>query len=125
MRKFGIPEGPSNVGQWSAKGGFIAAEELIKRFPQRFSAIVAGNDQMALGVMRALELNGLSVPEDVSVVGYDDMPEAAFFSPSLTAVTHDFATAGRACLEFLLRRIRNPQAPVERLLVCRESTASP
>ena len=128
LRKYGIPEGPSNVGQWSAKGGFIAAEELIKRSPPGFTAVVAGNDQMALGVMRALELNSLSVPEDVSVVGYDDMPEAAFFSPSLTTVTHDFATAGSACLEFLLRRIRNPHASIERLvikpeLVCRESTA--
>ena len=84
---------------------------------------------MALGAMRALKSNGLSVPADVSVVGYDDMPEAAFFNPSLTTVTHDFETAGRACLEFLLRRIRNPQAPAEQLvikpeLVCRESTAS-
>jgi DNA-binding LacI/PurR family transcriptional regulator len=129
LRKYAIPVGPSSVGAWSAKGGFVAAEGLIKRYPQGFSAIVAGNDQMALGVMRALNSNGLSVPRDVSVVGYDDMPEAAFFNPSLTTVTHDFETAGRACLEFLLRRIRNPQASAEQLvikpeLVCRESTAS-
>lgn len=88
---------------------------------------MAGNDQMALGVIRALSLHGLSVPDDVSVVGYDDMPEAAFFNPSLTTVTHDFETAGRTCLEFLLRRIRDPQSPAERLimrpeLVRREST---
>jgi DNA-binding LacI/PurR family transcriptional regulator len=75
-----------------------------------------------------LALHGLSVPGDVSVVGYDDMPEAAFFNPSLTTVTHDFETAGRTCLEFLLRRIRDPQSPAERLiirpeLVPRESTA--
>jgi DNA-binding LacI/PurR family transcriptional regulator len=129
LRKYAIPVGPSSVGAWSAKGGFVAAEGLIKRYPQGFSAIVAGNDQMALGVMRALNSNGLSVPGDVSVVGYDDMPEAAFFNPSLTTVTHDFETAGRACLEFLLGRIRNPQASAEQLvikpeLVCRESTAS-
>jgi DNA-binding LacI/PurR family transcriptional regulator len=128
LRKYGIPEGPSIVGEWSAKGGFVAAEELIKHCPNRFTAIVAGNDQMALGVMRALSLHGLSVPGDVAVVGYDDMPEAAFFNPSLTTVTHDFETAGRACLEFLLRLIRDPHAPAERLvikpeLVCRESTA--
>ena len=129
LRKYGIAEGPSTVGAWSAKGGFIAAEGLIKRFPRGFSAIIAGNDQMALGAMRALQLNGLLVPADVSVVGYDDMPEAAYFNPSLTTVTLDFETAGRTCLEFLLRRIRNPRAPAERLvikpeLVCRESTAS-
>jgi DNA-binding LacI/PurR family transcriptional regulator len=105
----------------------VAAEELIKRYPKKFTAIVAGNDQMALGAMRALALSGLSVPDDVAVVGYDDMPEAAFFNPSLTTVTHDFETAGRTCLEFLLRLIRDPRAPAERLiikpeLVRREST---
>jgi DNA-binding LacI/PurR family transcriptional regulator len=128
LQKYGITEGPSIVGEWSAKGGFVAAQELVKRRPKMFTAIVAGNDQMALGVMRALALHGLSVPGDVSVVGYDDMPEAAFFNPSLTTVTHDFETAGRTCLEFLLRRIRDPQSPAERLiirpeLVPRESTA--
>jgi len=127
LQKYGIPEGPSIVGEWSAKGGFMAAEELIRRSAKRFTAIVAGNDQMALGVIRALSLHDLSVPETVSVVGYDDMPEAAFFNPSLTTVTHDFETAGRTCLEFLLRRIRDPQLPAERLvikpeLVRREST---
>ncbi len=127
LQKYGIPEGPKIAGEWSAKGGFVAAEDLIKRCPKRFTAIVVGNDQMALGVIRALSLHGLSAPNDVSVVGYDDMPEAAFFNPSLTTVTHDFETAGRACLEFLLRRIRDPDSPPERLiikpeLVCREST---
>jgi DNA-binding LacI/PurR family transcriptional regulator len=127
LKKHRIPEGPSMVGEWSAKGGFVAAEELIRRHPKKFTAIVAGNDQMALGVIRALANHGLKVPDDVSVVGYDDMPEAAFFNPSLTTVTHDFETAGRTCLEFLLRRIRQPQSPDERLiirpeLVRREST---
>lgn len=130
LRKYNISAGPSIVGEWSAKGGFVAAEELIQRYAKKFSAIVAGNDQMALGVMRALSLHGLSVPGDVAVVGYDDMPEAEYFNPSLTTVTHDFETAGRTCLEFLLRLIRDPDAPAERLvikpeLVRRESTAKP
>jgi len=56
------------------------------------------------------------------------MPEVEYFNPSLTTVTHDFETAGRTCLEFLLRLIRDPHAPAQRLvikpeLVCRESTA--
>jgi DNA-binding LacI/PurR family transcriptional regulator len=127
LLKYGIQEGPCIVGQWSAKGGFAAAEELIRGHPREFTAISTGNDQMALGVIRALSLHGLSVPHDVSVVGYDDMPEAAFFNPSLTTVTHDFESAGRTCLQFLLRRIQDPQSPAERLiikpeLVRREST---
>ncbi len=68
-------------------------------------------------MIKALSLHGLSVPDDVSVVGYDDMPEAAFFNPSLTTVTHDFETAGRTCLEFLLRRIRDSQSPADRLII--------
>jgi DNA-binding LacI/PurR family transcriptional regulator len=121
--------GPWVVGEWSAKGGFDAAEELIKRHKRQFTAIVAGNDQMALGAMRSLSNHGLRVPDDVAIVGYDDMPEAAFFTPSLTTVTHDFQTGGRACLEFLLHRIRNPDGEVQQLvikpeLIVRESTGS-
>jgi DNA-binding LacI/PurR family transcriptional regulator len=128
LRKNGLREGPSNIGEWSAKGGYVAAQELIKRFPRRFSAIVAGNDQMALGAMRALTKAGIKVPQDVSLVGYDDMPEAAFFNPSLTTVTHDFQAAGRFCLEYLVRLIRDAEAPAGHLvirpeLIHRESTA--
>jgi hypothetical protein len=51
LKKHGIPEGPSIVGEWSAKGGCITAEELVRRHPKKFTAISTGNDQMALGVL--------------------------------------------------------------------------
>jgi DNA-binding LacI/PurR family transcriptional regulator len=128
LRKSGLTEGPSIEGEWSGKGGYIAAQRLIERYPRRFTAIVAGNDQMALGVIRALSEAGLRVPQDVSVIGFDDMPEAAFFSPSLTTLTHDFEKLGRASFELVVRLIQDPNAPpdnqsVRPELICRESTA--
>ena len=64
----------------------------------RPSAIFVGNDQMALGVLRALHEAGLEIPRQVSVVGFDDIPEAPYFTPPLTTVRQDFAEVGRpAC----------------------------
>lgn len=121
-----LPEGPSYEGEWSARGGHDAALALLQQ-GEPFTAIVAGNDQMALGVIRALTEKGISVPKEVSVTGYDNMPEAAYFQPALTTVVNDFELAGRHCLESLIRLIRNPQAPprqtlIEPKLICREST---
>jgi DNA-binding LacI/PurR family transcriptional regulator len=121
-----LPQGPSCEGEWSARGGYDAALTLLQR-GESFTAVVAGNDQMALGVIRALNEKGISVPGEVSIAGYDNMPEAAYFQPSLTTVVNDFEQAGRHCLEYLVRLIRNPQASPRQMvikpkLVCREST---
>jgi DNA-binding LacI/PurR family transcriptional regulator len=69
----------------------------------------------------------LFLPQDVSVIGFDDMPEAAFFNPSLTTLTHDFEKLGRASFELVVRLIQDPNAPpdnqtVRPELICREST---
>ncbi len=69
------------------------------------------NDQMALGVLHALHEAGRSVPGDVSVVGYDDIPEAAHLLPPLTTVRTDFAEIGTRSLRLLLDRIDGPGAP--------------
>jgi ABC-type sugar transport system substrate-binding protein len=66
------------------------------------TAVFVANDQMALGLIRAYTEAGLSVPGDVSVVGFDDIPEAAFFSPPLTTVRQDFTVLGRAAMETVL-----------------------
>ncbi len=63
------------------------------------------NDQMALGLLRRLHEAGREVPRDISIVGFDDIPEAAYFSPPLTTVRQDFAELGRRCLRILLARI--------------------
>ena len=84
---------------------------------------------MALGVLRALWEHGLKVPGDVSVVGFDDVPEAGFFQPPLTTVRQDFDEIGRCCIERLLWQLRGvapePFMPIQPTLVVRASTGPP
>ncbi|KQQ08663.1 LacI family DNA-binding transcriptional regulator [Rathayibacter sp. Leaf296] len=89
-------------GDWSARSGY----ELIRGLDElRATAIVAANDQMALGAVLALTDRGLRVPEDVSVTGVDDIPEAAYLVPPLTTLRVDFAGQGRSALGELLALI--------------------
>lgn len=112
-------------GDWSARSGYEAVTALpADGIP---TAILAANDQMALGAIHALGERGLRVPEDVSVTGVDDTPESAYFMPALTTVRLDFRNQGRAALRALLDRIEgNPlsvpaDSPAE-TIVLREST---
>jgi DNA-binding LacI/PurR family transcriptional regulator len=88
------------------------------------------NDQMALGVLRALREAGLDVPRDVSIVGFDDIPEAEFFSPPLTTVRQDFAALGRNSIGVLLDQIEDggshppPRVVVPASLIVRSSTTT-
>lgn len=109
--------------------GYIATQQLLcAREP--FTALVAFNDISAIGAIRALREAGRRVPEDVSVVGFDDVFAAAFHNPSLTTIRQPLWLMGKLAAETLLRRIANgPTAPypkvviVEPELVIRESTA--
>lgn len=112
------------IGDWSASSGHRAVSKLGRDF----TALVAENDQMALGAVLALEDLGISVPNDVSVVGFDDVPESAFFRPPLTTVRQDFVSQGRVAFSRILRDIQ-PSAPdvlsqVEPILVVRRSTSA-
>jgi DNA-binding LacI/PurR family transcriptional regulator len=114
-------------GDWTAQGGYQAAKQLLD---SDFSALVVGNDQMALGAMRALREAGLRIPEDVSVVGFDDIAESSFFEPPLTTIRQDFAALGKRGVETLIERIVNPGLPLEQQviypeLILRASTSSP
>ncbi|MFD7691665.1 LacI family DNA-binding transcriptional regulator, partial [Streptomyces sp. NPDC059781] len=80
-------------GDWSAESGYRAGLELAAR--DECTAVFAANDQMALGLLRALHERGRRVPEDVSVIGFDDIPEASSFLPPLTTLHQDFAEVGR------------------------------
>lgn len=123
---------PASVleGDWSAASGFGLTQELLAgRTP--FTALVTGNDQMALGALWALHERGVSVPGDISVVGFDDIPESRFFHPPLTTVRQDFAALGALSLAALLEAIESPQdqVPPTRVLlpelVVRASSAPP
>jgi DNA-binding LacI/PurR family transcriptional regulator len=128
LKHAGLEPGPCVEGDWSAASGFAAAARLLECAPGRFTAIVAANDHMALGALRALHAKGIRVPEHFSVVGYDDLPESRFFEPPLTTVHHDFAGQGERCVEVLLSIIKGQpfDPPLQLLrpeLVIRESTA--
>jgi len=75
----------------------------------RFDGVFAGNDLMAFGVIEALKERGISVPEEVSVVGYDDIQAAAYFHPSLTTVRQDKAGLGTKAAELLMKLLREPE----------------
>ncbi|GAB3652923.1 LacI family DNA-binding transcriptional regulator [Glycomyces tarimensis] len=116
-------------GDWSAASGHAAGLELADR--PDCTAVFAANDQMALGMLRAFHERGRSVPGDISVVGFDDIPDAAYFTPPLTTIQQDFAEVGRRSAEAVLRQIREHTAPrpgtdiVPTRLVIRNSTAPP
>ncbi|MEV0638308.1 LacI family DNA-binding transcriptional regulator [Streptomyces sp. NPDC050619] len=115
-------------GDWSAESGYRVGFELAAQ--QECTAVFAANDQMALGLLRALHEHGRRVPEDVSVIGFDDIAEASSFLPPLTTVHQDFAEVGRLCVEAVLRKMRQvgPETGttlVPTRLVVRASTAPP
>lgn len=113
------------LGDWSAHFGYYAGLELLR--VRDFTAVFAGNDQMALGFMHACRDLGLSIPGDISVVGFDDIPEAAHFSPPLTTIRQNFTEIGRRAISLLLSELRGDTAlahdQILPELVLRESTA--
>lgn len=122
----GRTTGPWVSGDFSIEGGYEAALRLVD-LQEPFTAIFSGNDRMALGALHALRERGLRVPEDVSIVGYDDMLEAAYFDPPLTTVRQDLDHLSRESVEYLINLIEDPEAYVHQRvlypeLVVREST---
>ncbi len=125
----GLEPGPHVEGDWTAASGYRAARQLLAQGAS-FTALVVGNDQMALGAIRALREHGLCVPQDVSVVGFDDIPEAAYFEPPLTTVRQNFAALGEQSVEYLVALIDNRNTPIHQRvlypqLVVRQSTCPP
>lgn len=126
MSDHDIPITAPILGDWSADFGYFAGRELLR--VRDFTAIFASNDQMALGLVHAIQESGLNVPRDVSIVGFDDVPEAAHYGPPLTTVRQDFRELGRRAVDLLLGTLSN-QEPEPRVitpeLVVRQSTAPP
>jgi DNA-binding LacI/PurR family transcriptional regulator len=116
---------PPLTGDWGAGGGYAAGSRLAA--DPDVTAIFAANDQMALGVVRALHDAGRRVPTDVSVVGFDDTPESAYFVPALTTIRQDFAEVGRRSVKLLRSMMEghevSPNEVVPTQLILRESTA--
>ncbi|MFI5792267.1 LacI family DNA-binding transcriptional regulator [Streptomyces sp. NPDC051677] len=115
-------------GDWSPLSGYRAGQELAGWVGRGLTAVFVANDQMALGVLRALREAGVRTPQDVAVVGFDDIPESEFFAPPLTTVRQDFAAVGKQGIALLLELIEGrPPAAASRIaiepqLVVRAST---
>jgi DNA-binding LacI/PurR family transcriptional regulator len=101
LEEAGAPVHEPEFGDWSARSGYRLGRALC--VDRSVTAIFVANDQMALGVLRALHEHGRAIPREVSVVGFDDIPEAAYFTPPLTTVKQDFNDMGSRSLELLLR----------------------
>jgi DNA-binding LacI/PurR family transcriptional regulator len=124
----GAPVPPVLVGDWSPASGYRVGLQLAGDL--EVTAVFVANDQMALGVLRALHERGREIPREVSVVGFDDIPEAQYFTPPLTTVRQDFGEMGRSSLRLLLELMQETGQPPQRVtiapeLVVRRSTAPP
>jgi DNA-binding LacI/PurR family transcriptional regulator len=124
----GIVEEPDLIDECgpTIEDGYQAAMRLLKRL-QRPTAIIAVNDLLAISAIRAAGDMGLRIPDDLSVVGFDNIPMSDYLMPRLTTVSKDAYNAGRNAFEMLLARIQNPDIPRQVLhtpakLIIREST---
>jgi DNA-binding LacI/PurR family transcriptional regulator len=121
-----VPTTAPILGDWTADFGYRAGRELLRM--RDFTAIFSSNDQMALGLIHAVHEAGLNVPGDVSIVGFDDIPEAAHYWPPLTTVRQDFGELGRRGVATLLNDLTDETTQLKTLipdLIVRESTAPP
>jgi DNA-binding LacI/PurR family transcriptional regulator len=119
---------PMLVGDWSARSGYRLGQQLAE--DGEVTAMFVANDQMALGALRALHERGREIPREVSVVGFDDIPEAQYFTPPLTTVRQDFSEMGRSAMRMLLELMQSSGQPPQRVtiapeLVVRRSTGPP
>jgi len=128
MAEHGLPDRVVSATDWTARAGHAATLELLHADPP--TAVFAANDQFALGVLHACHERDIRVPHGLSVVGYDDSPDAAYFWPPLTTVAKRAEELGRRAVALLLARLAEPEAhgsaePVTPRLVMRASTAPP
>jgi DNA-binding LacI/PurR family transcriptional regulator len=113
---------------WTPRSGYEAGRALAS--DPDITAVLCGNDDLALGVMRAMHESGHTIPGDLSVVGFDDMPVSEFLTPPLTTVRMDFTGLGRACFAALLA-VTEKESPVPRVprpvpeLIVRASAGPP
>lgn len=125
MARHSLPRLPILEGDWSPQSGY----EAYERLDPRATAVFCGNDQMAMGLMHAAALAGRKVPQELSVVGFDDIPEAAHTLPPLTTVRQDFRRVGLLAVDLLQATLAGEEppstAPLDAEIVRRDSVAAP
>jgi DNA-binding LacI/PurR family transcriptional regulator len=112
-------------GDWSIETGFRIGKELAMRSDLP-TAIFCANDHLALGILKALHLAGIHVPSEVSLIGFDDIPESSYFSPALTTIKQDFNSLGMTAMNKLLSQLKESSdhetLMIQPILVVKEST---
>jgi DNA-binding LacI/PurR family transcriptional regulator len=125
LARAGLTARETVVGDWTADFGYAFGQTV----DPTFTAVFAANDQMALGLIHAFSERGISVPNDVSIVGFDDVREAKHFLPPLTTVRQDFRALGSLSVATLLAELEGDDIPRRTLLdpelIVRASTAAP
>jgi LacI family transcriptional regulator len=131
LRTHHLPEDPRLIynGSFAQLDGYAGACALLD-IEDSPTAIFASNDAMAMGAMDAVRNCGLRIPEDISIVGFDDVPQAALVRPALTTVRQPLEQMGGVATQMLLDLLKNPDKPIERIelpteLVVRGSTSNP
>jgi DNA-binding LacI/PurR family transcriptional regulator len=115
------------AAEWMPSDGYVAAKQLLAR-GRIFSGLIASNDYLALGAILAFNEHGLRIPEDVSLVGFDDAPESAYYMPPLTTIKQDYDALGSESIHYLVEMINNEETSSHQRvlmpnLVVRHSTA--
>jgi DNA-binding LacI/PurR family transcriptional regulator len=121
LQQAGAPVPVAQIGDWGARSGYHAGRRLAR--DRDISAVFASNDQMALGLLRAMHEADRRIPDEVSIVGFDDIPEAPYFTPPLTTIRQDFGEVGSRSLAVMLRAIENrgaARASIEGSLIAPE-----
>jgi LacI family transcriptional regulator len=118
LQDAGVPQNPDWIvqGDFQFQGGESGIAQLLSLDPQP-TAVFACNDLMALGVLRGLRLSGLSVPRDISLIGFDDISLASVISPALTTVAQPVQRISELAFELLINRIQKKELPVEQRIV--------
>jgi DNA-binding LacI/PurR family transcriptional regulator len=124
LQEAGAPVPEPAQGGWHPRSGYQAGRVLA--LDPAVTAVLCGNDDLAVGVIRAMHEAGRAIPESVSVVGFDDTPHSEFLTPALTTVRLDFTELGRACVALLRpaldpQRVPEPQPRPRPELIVRES----
>jgi DNA-binding LacI/PurR family transcriptional regulator len=126
LAEAGLPEGPLVVGDWTSDLGYAFGRSFD---PGETTAVFAANDQTALGVLHGLHGRGIRVPDDISLVGFDDLSDARHFLPPLTTVRQDFAAVGASALRQIIAAIEGDATPRHDMippeLIVRGSTKVP
>jgi LacI family transcriptional regulator len=120
------PSDSIEAAEWMPRDGYLAANQLLDRGAS-FSGLIVSNDYLALGAILALNEHGLRIPEDISIVGFDDSPESAYYMPPLTTIRQDYDALGTESIHYLVELINNQETSTHQRvlppqLIVRQST---